>query len=389
MSSQAGANGEHDKATPELDGFRMPKREQLRTLGRCARYLAVRSFVIALTVLLGIYGAIWLTNFGGISDASRIAAIEYGVRFSLNSGAGAVSLWKLTPEEKEALLQHHVALAIERSGLDKPFIIRSFGYFRDALTLSLGHSANFNDRQGSHKAIDVLLDRLPATLLLFGTANLLSIVGSLLIALSLARGYGGLRDRVVTLLIPLFSGPPWFHGIFLIMVFSVLAKLLPFGGIMSPPIPETTFGYVLGVIKHMILPVSACVLGTMPYAVYANRALFLIHSRDDYVELGLAKGLSRRRLQWNYILRPNLPPVITNFATVVLIAWQGVILTEGIFAWPGLGHLLARAIRLHEVQLVIGTVTIFAIVLGASLFLLDILYVLVDPRVKLGARRTA
>jgi peptide/nickel transport system permease protein len=242
---------------------------------------------------------------------------------------------------------------------------------------------------GTLSVFETLMLKLPMTLLLFGTASILTFIAALYIALVLSRRYGSKLDRVATLLIPALAAPPWFHGIFLILIFASIAKILPFGGIIDADIPATSMGYALNVLKHMVLPVTAIVLGTLPFAVYANRALFLIHSSEDYVELAKAKGLPANRLRIRYILWPVLPSILTDFALIALVAWQGVILTEFVFAWPGLGSLLINAIEANEVSLVIGTVTMFAYLIGLSVILLDILYVVVDPRLAIGTKGRA
>lgn len=357
-------DAEPDKTLPQ----KMGKSEWIRTLGMGSRYLAIRTLIVLLTVLAGIYAAIWVTNLGGYGDRQRRADIENETIMGVfRSGM----LAGVPTAERSAILDRMVEAAIRASDLDQPFLIRSFRYFREALMLS--------------DVLESLWPSLPLTLLLFIPANVLTFFGGLFIALALSQRYGKVVDRVTTLLVPMFAAPPWFHGIFLIVIFAAFAKLLPFGGYISPPIPETSFGYALGVLKHMILPMTAIVLGTMPHAVYANRALFLIHSSEDYVELAGAKGLKPNRIRIRYILRPVLPTIITNFIMVTLVAWQGIILTEAIFNWPGIGTLLISAIRMHRVSIVIGTVTVFAYLLGLSVLFLDLLYVMVDPRLKLGA----
>lgn len=364
---------------------RVAKYGWLKTLGRCSRYMVVRGVVVFLTVLVGIYAAIWVSNIGGYADEIRRTDIEWSVRFAINS-SGAL-LKDLTASEKDAVYQEAINKALETSDLDKPFALRSLRYFRQALTLTLGETSVLW-ASGNDTVLDILLAKLPMTVLLFGVANILIFFGGLFIAVSLSRRYGRLVDRVVTLLIPALAAPPWLHGIILIVVFASLLKVLPFGGIVDVPIPQTSIGYMLSVLKHMILPVSALVLGTLPVAVYSNRALFMIHSAEDYVELARAKGVGMHRLQRRYILRPLLPPIITNFALISVVAWQGVVITERIFNWPGLGSLLIEAIQQHEVSIVIGAVTLFAYLLGVSILFLDVLYMLVDPRVSLEKRRT-
>ncbi|MFC2095100.1 ABC transporter permease [Candidatus Bipolaricaulota bacterium] len=341
----------------------------------------MRCFTVLLTVLIGIYAAIWVSNLGGYGDAYRIAEIRGDVLFGL--GSAGYSAYRTPPEVWEPLFESAMQAALEQSDLDQPFFLRSFRYFRDALTLSLGKS-DMRSRSGSHEVRVLLLEKVPMSLLIFGVANLLAFFGGLYIALGLSRRYGSLLDRLVTLTAPLFSAPPWFHGIFLIVIFASLLKVLPFGGYISPPLPETPFEYVMDVLRHMILPVLALTLATLPYAAYANRALFLIHSSEDYVDLGRAKGLGPGRLQRRYILKPVLPPVITSFVLTALVAWQGLILTEYVFNWPGLGRVLIAAIFTYTTPVVVGAFTMFAYLLGLSVLFLDFLYVLVDPRVRLG-----
>ena len=360
---------------PERSGGR----EWIRALLRALRYLGVRIVVVTLTVLIGIYAAIWVTNLGGAGDESR----RSDIRAMIVMGSRGPHWRAMTPEERERVLEAAFQAGYRAADLDKPFFVRSFRYFREALTFSLGESS-FRSLSGSNRVIDILLESLPLTLLIFGFANLITFLVGLAVSLALSRRYGTLLDRAATLLVPLFAAPPWFHGLFLIVIFAILLKVLPFGGLLGSSIPETRLAYALTVAKHMILPVTATVLGTLPFAAYTNRALFLIHSSDDHVELAKAKGLRGNRLQRRYILRPVLPAVVTNFAFLALVAWEAVIITEAVFNWPGLGGLVLDAIRAYEVSVVIGAVTMLAYLLGLTVLFLDILYVIVDPRVKLG-----
>lgn len=377
---------EQSAATSFKSPERLWQREWVKTTGRCLRYLGIRTLVVALTVLIGIYAAIWVTNLGGYGDAERRREIDHAVAL------GMVGVGTLPPEERQAVLADARQTAYAAAGLDRPFFVRSFGYWTDALSLTLGEAAGIRSSDGSNRVIDILLERLPITLLLFSVSSVLSFIGGLYIALILSRRYGTVVDRAATLLVPAFSAPPWFHGLFLIVVFASFARVLPFGGLVDAPPPGTTLGYGLSMLRHLVLPVMASILGTMPYAIYANRALFLIHSSEDYVEMAKAKGVKPSRLRYRYVLRPVLPAIITNFALVSIVSWQAVILTENVFNWPGLGSILILAMRadvtsgfVQETSIVVGAVTLFAYLLGVTILFLDVFYVLVDPRVSLGS----
>jgi peptide/nickel transport system permease protein len=291
----------------------------------------------------------------------------------------------LPPSDIKKYMDDRVQLEIERLGLDKPFITRSFSYLIKAITLDLGRAERMSSDSGSKEVKRILLERLPATLVLFGMANLLVFFLGLFLALSLSRQYGSLLDRIVVALAPTSAAPPWFYGIFLILIFAAIAGILPYGGILDAPPPETTLGYVLSVAKHMVLPLLAWLLSTIAITIYTWRTFFLIHSSEDYVELAKAKGLKSNVIERRYILRPTLPTVVTQFAMTLIFAWQGAIITETVFSWPGLGRLLFQAIGMFETPVIIGSVVIFAYLLAITVFFLDIIYALIDPRVKLGA----
>jgi peptide/nickel transport system permease protein len=97
-----------------------------------------------------------------------------------------------------------------------------------------------------------------------------------------------------------------------------------------------------------------------------------------------AKGLTSRNIERSYILRPTLPTIITSFALIVIYMWTGATIFETVFQWPGLGRALFMAIGLYDTPVIVGSTVIFAYLLVITVFLLDIVYALVDPRVKIG-----
>ena len=98
-----------------------------------------------------------------------------------------------------------------------------------------------------------------------------------------------------------------------------------------------------------------------------------------------AKGLSSREIERRYILRPTLPNIVTSFALLLIGLWQGAIILETVFNWPGLGRLLYSAIQLYDTPVIVGSTVIYAYLLALTVFLLDFVYALVDPRVKVGS----
>jgi len=114
------------------------------------------------------------------------------------------------------------------------------------------------------------------------------------------------------------------------------------------------------------------------------RTFFLIYSSEDYVEMAHAKGLAPRTVERRYILRPTLPTIVTDLVLTVINLWTGAVLLEEVFNWPGLGQLLFQASNRIDTPVIVGAVVIYAYLLAITIFLLDIVYALLDPRVKVG-----
>jgi peptide/nickel transport system permease protein len=156
----------------------------------------------------------------------------------------------------------------------------------------------------------------------------------------------------------------------------------------SPP-PTNTFDYILSLLKHLILPGFSLFFSGFFLSIYTERTFFLIYSSEDYVEMAKAKGLSAKDIERRYILRPTLPTIITNFSLLLISVWQGAIVTETIFQWPGLGRTLFEAIGFTDTPVIVASAIIYAYLLVITVFLLEFIYALVDPRVKIGGGNAA
>jgi peptide/nickel transport system permease protein len=207
---------------------------------------------------------------------------------------------------------------------------------------------------------------------------------SIFVALSLSRNYGSVLDKSIIALTPISSAPGWFYGVFLILIFAALFRALPFGGLVDSPPPYNPIDYAFSLLKHMILPTAAITLSTIFISMYNWRTFFLIYSSEDYVDMAKAKGLTAGDIERRYILRPTLPSIITTFALTLITLWTGAPILESVFNWPGLGRTLYRAIGLYDIPVIVGSTVIFAYLLALTVFLLDFIYVLVDPRVTIG-----
>ncbi|NLH00112.1 MAG: ABC transporter permease [Chloroflexi bacterium] len=351
------------------------------TFTRVGRYVLMRVVLLFFTVVIGIYLTILIANMGGYVDTIMRNEIRERVNMSV---AAATAKQNISTETRKNMVEQMVALEEKRLGLDTPFVIRSFRFLGNALQLKLGRALQMVSDEGSRQVRNIILERLPATLLLMGTSQLFLFFTSVFLALTLSRKYGSFWDKLVITLSPTSSAPPWFYGIFLILIFAAVLKILPFGGMVDAPPPENTFEYIGNLLKHLILPAGSLVISSLFYSIYNWRTFFLIYSSEDYVDMARAKGLHPRDVERRYILRPTLPTIVTNFALLVITLWSGATITETVFLWPGLGRTIFRAIGLYDTPVIVGTTIIYAYLLALTVFFLDFIYALVDPRVKIG-----
>ena len=353
------------------------------TLVRVSRYVFVRLLTLFASVVVGVYLTIMIANMGGFVDTIMRGEIRDRVTQTIAANPAAR---QMDPDVRQKLIQDTIAAEEERLGLNVPVAVRNFRYLSNALTLQLGRAHNMTSDSGSKQVRLIILERLPPTLLLMGISQLFLFFSSIFLALNLSRRYGNLWDRAVVALSPTSSVPPWFYGIFMILIFSALLQVLPFGGMVDTPPPSNPVDYSISLAKHLILPASSLVLSSFFLSIYNYRTFFLIYSSEDYVEMARAKGLPARQVERRYILRPTLPNIITNFALLIITLWTGATITETVFLWPGLGRTLFQAVGLYDIPIIVGSTIIYAYLLALTVFLLDFIYALVDPRVKLGSR---
>jgi len=368
-------------AQPPLEKAVIKKVHRDSTFMRVSRYVLMRLLTLFVTVVIGIYLTILIANMGGYVDTIMRGEIRDRVTGSI---LGNAAFLKMAPDVRQKLIDERIAAEEERVGLNVPIAIRNFRYLSSALTLQLGRAINMTSDSGSKQVRLILLERLPATLLLMGISQLFLFFSSVLLALNLSRRYGNFWDKLVITLSPTSAVPPWFYGIFLILIFAALFKVLPFGGMVDSPPPSNPIDYSLSLLKHLTLPALSLVLSSFFLSIYNYRTFFLIYSSEDYVEMAKAKGLPSRDVEQRYILRPTLPNIITNFALLIITLWTGATITETVFLWPGLGRTLYQAIGLYDIPIIVGSTIIYAYLLAMTVFLLDFIYALADPRVKVG-----
>ena len=349
---------------------------------RLGKFTLWRVFSLLLALVVALFLTVVVANMGGELDRVKRGEIKMAIGQAVFQDPSNKGVDRAVLEEMVSELS---ALEYARLGLDRPFFPeRAARYTWNAFSLQLGRAEQMASDSGGKDVRQILMERLPSTLILFATAELLLFFVSLLYALFLSRRYGSFVDRLSVGLAPSSAAPGWFYGIFLILVFASVLRVLPWGGMVSIPPPQDTGVYLLSLLEHMILPVGAIFIGAIFASVYSWRTFFLIYSSEDYVELARAKGLSGQAVERRYILRPTLPPIITSFLLLLITMWMGQIVLEHVFNWPGIGQIFYRATQVSDTPVIVGVIVIYGYMLAATVFLLDFIYAILDPRVRVG-----
>jgi peptide/nickel transport system permease protein len=360
----------------------VPKRRG-GVLGRVARYSVVRAAGLVLSVVVAVYLTILIANLGGYVDKVVAANIDIAVGM-----LGQTDEFRFMPteERQEAIAQIREAM-YQGAGLYEPFLLRTIRWLRQGLTIDWGESRvarvmSFGTI--SQEVSKVILDRLPRTLLLFGTANLFLFFTSIFLALFMTRKYGSWLDKLIISLTPLSSVPAWVYGVVLNIALMRLLGGVFSGGTFDSWPRDFTLAHLPYFLRYLLLPFLAIFLSGIFQSVYAWRTFFLLYASEDHVEMAKAAGLPPRLIERRHILRLGLPNVITSFALLMITLWQEVVALEWFFNVEGIGRLLIRALGVYDTATVVGLVVTFAYLLAITVFVLDIVYAFVDPRVRIG-----
>lgn len=265
-------------------------------------------------------------------------------------------------------------------GLDKPLLTQLAIYLKGVLQLDLGYSY----RQQMPVA-DLIFSRLPATLLLTMTAFVISLLlGTVAGVLASAR-VGKWSDTAISTLALLFYATPlYWAALMAVLLFSVYFNWLPGFGYETVGANYTGLRRVLDIGQHLILP--ATTLGLFFMAVYMRmtRASMLEVSQLDFVKTARAKGLKPSIIQRRHIFRNAMLPVVTLAGLQAGQLVGGAVLTETVFAWPGIGRLMFEALAQRDYNLLLGVFFISSAMVLLFNLITDILYRFVDPRIRVA-----
>ncbi|WP_334129631.1 ABC transporter permease [Sneathiella sp.] len=268
----------------------------------------------------------------------------------------------------------------ELYGLDKPVYMQLISYITQLMQFDLGYSFRYN-----MPVSELLLDRLLSTLLLMGVALFLAILLGNILGILSARKINGWFDSIVAVLaLVAFATPLFWSGLMAIILFSATLGWLPSGGIETIGANYTGWDRVLDVGKHMVMPVMSLVLYFTAVYTRLMRASMLEVLGQDFITTARAKGLSEKIVIFKHALRNALLPVITMIGLQMGALIGGSVLVETVFSWPGIGRLAYEAVFQRDVNVLLGILFISSVVVLVANILVDIAYVLVDPRVEIS-----
>jgi ABC-type dipeptide/oligopeptide/nickel transport system permease component len=287
-----------------------------------------------------------------------------------------------------------IADARRRWGLDQPIYIQYLRFLANILSGDLGTSFRYSD-----PVITLIGERLPATIELAVASMLIAIIFGIPLGVWAGAKPNSWADNLGSVF-GFFgiSMPSFWLGIMLILVISGYFNWLPSSG-------RSTYGVAQGFetgfyithslasgnmkaawdgIKYVIMPAIALGTGMMGLIMRVTRSSVLEIMDEDYVRTARAKGLSERTVLWRHVLRNAFVPIITVVGLELGTLLSGSIIVETVFAWPGSGSLLIAAIQSRDYPLITGTVLTYTIAFVAINFMIDILYALIDPRIRFG-----
>lgn len=263
-------------------------------------------------------------------------------------------------------------------GLDKPLVEQIGVYLGAVFRGDLGFSAV----QG-RPVLDVILQRLPATLLLFGSALLIATVGGVILGVTAAARKRTRTDTAISVASLTVSSLPLFWvGQILVGLLAIRLGWLPTGGLSSPGAALGGLAAALDTITHLILPAGVLSLLMLGLIVRITRSAMIDVLAEDYIRVARARGIPERRLLFRHALPNALRPVVTVVTAELGLVLTGTVLVESVFTWPGLGSLLLDSVLGRDNLTLVGLLLFSAFLVATANLVADLLYLALDPRVR-------
>lgn len=276
--------------------------------------------------------------------------------------------------------KERVELIRTQLGLDRPVIEQYLIYLRGVAQGDLGTSYSFKQPVRA-----IILDRLPATLLLTGTAFLFSSLIGIGLGIWSARANNTWLDRAIGgIALTLYSVPVFWLGLLLLLIFGVHLHLLPTQGMRTVTKALTGWRAFVDVARHLVLPgITLAVVQVAEY-LRLSKASMVETLGKQYIRTARAKGLAERKIFYKHALRNAMIPTVTAVGLRMGFLFSGAAVIEIVFGWPGIGRILYNAVFARDYPLLLGGFIVTALTVSLSNLVVDLSYRLIDPRIKVS-----
>jgi len=270
-------------------------------------------------------------------------------------------------------------------GFSQPLPVKFALQLYHLFTFQFGTSYFTLAPNGSNLVSSVIAAYLPNTILLFTTGTILVVLAGSVIGLLAARYAGGKLDRSIPFIAVFHSSlPTWWVGFLFIAYFAYSVNLFPSGGIISVPPPSGVIPQFGDFLYHLTLPLAAFFVVNVGGFAYVIRSLVVSTMSEDFVLTARARGIAENRILFSHVLRTVSPSIATQAVLAVAGSLGGAITVEVVFRWPGVGLLTYDSILANDLPIIIATTFVLTIVLLVGLYIGELLYGVLDPRIKSG-----
>ena len=343
-------------------------------LGRTLLFRSINMFLVLFSTIL-----ITVILLGPTLDKLLVDAIRNQVIDEVNQG----TLKFQNPDERSAYINNQIQFRSKTLGLDQDSFNAQTVIHRVAsvMTLDLGKSHFFTSDYGSSNVRDIIIEKVPKTLLLFTTATILVTIIGIFLGTYVAGKEGSWWDKFNSI-IAIFSNsfPTWWVAMIMILVFAFTLHIFPARA--TPLSSPSDANYIFDLLYHMTLPLITLVIVSFGSWSYIVRYFLINILNEDFIYAKRTMGISRRKILYSHALRNAGPPVATAVGLSLASSFGGSIITEAVFDWPGMGKLFYDAIGLLDIPIIIGLTYIGTLIFLVTIFITDIAYTLLDPRVK-------
>lgn len=346
-----------------------------------ARFIVGKSISYALALFAAVsllYVGIY-PSLQKVIEASANEAASNFQRTLLKSHSG------ITLAQVTAAVATYKASYLSAFGFSQPFPVKFALQMENLFEFHLGTAFFLQAPNGSKLVVQIIMAYLPNTILLFTTGTLLVVAVGAVLGLLGAKSAGGKLDRSIPIVAVIHSSlPSWWVGFLFIAYFAYALNVLPSGGISSVPPPTGVLPAFADFLSHLTLPLLSFFIVNVGGFAYVIRSLVISTMGEDFVTTARARGMTERRVIFKHVLRTASPSIATQSILAVAGSFGGAIVTEVVFRWPGLGFLTYIAIEQNDLPVIIGSTFVLTVILFLGLYIGEITYGFLDPRIKTG-----